>query len=47
MVVIIERLIECVITGFFTALFLLFMGHMGWLPMIIIGTEDLEDEPKE
>ncbi len=44
MTVIIERIIECAITGLFTALFLLWMGHMGWLPMIVVATEDLPPE---
>ncbi|MGL5388957.1 MAG: hypothetical protein ACRDCA_24305 [Serratia sp. (in: enterobacteria)] len=41
MVEIIDRLVECVITGLATALFLLFFGKMGWLPFMLIMTEDM------
>lgn len=41
MVEIVNTLIECVVTGITTALCLLFFGKMGWLPFMLIMTEDM------
>lgn len=48
MVILLDRIIECIITGLATALFLLFFGKMGWLPFMLIMTDDQypqDDEP--
>lgn len=40
MVILLDRIIECIVTGLATALFLLFFGKMGWLPFMLIMTSD-------
>lgn len=40
MVILLDRIIECIVTGLATALFLLFFGKMGWLPFMVLTYDD-------
>lgn len=45
-IVAVNAVLECLVTGLFTALCLLGMARIGWLPILIIAPleEDMEDE---
>lgn len=47
MVTVFNQLAECAVTGFFVALFLLFFGKIGWLPMMVVTYDEpyQDDEP--
>lgn len=41
----VNALIECIVTGLFTAVFLLIAARIGWLPItLMMSLEDLEEE---
>lgn len=40
-----NAIIECMMTGLFTALFILLFSTLGWLPIIIVSTEDEDEAP--
>ena len=35
-----NAIVECLMTGLFTALFILLFSIIGWLPMLILKEED-------
>lgn len=40
MVTLVNQIVECIVTGLATAVFLLFFGKMGWLPFMVIAYDD-------
>lgn len=47
MIVAFNALLECLVTGFFTALILMGMSKLGWLPLMFITYDDPREQPQE